>query len=117
VRTSAQLPQLPKRLGREGLTMHVHSNQTNPNAQLDAMYSAQKTAAKQEAERTRKKLTEFASKLAGEAASEDYIVKLEECDDSEKKHDRQDEPKPTEKLIQNESADSTPANNIISDWV
>lgn len=94
--------------------MHVHSNPTNLNAQIDAMYSAQKIAAKQEAERTRKKLTEFASKLAGEAASEDFIVKLEECDDSEKKKPRQDEPKPTE---DSEQKASDHANNIISDWV
>lgn len=47
--------------------MRVHPNQTNPNAQLDAMYAAQKAAAKREAARTRKKLTEFASALAGEA--------------------------------------------------
>jgi len=97
--------------------MHVHSNQTNPNAQLDAMYSAQKAGAKQEAERTRKKLTDFASKLAGEAASQDYIVKLEECDDSEKKKDSQDEPKSAEQLKQDAAADSTPTNKIISDWV
>jgi hypothetical protein len=97
-------------------TMHVHSTQTNPNAQLDAMYSVQKAAAKQEAERTRKKLTDFASKLAGEAASEDYIVKLEERDEAQTKKDQQDEPKPAEELKQ-DAADSTPANNIISDWV
>ena len=36
--------------------MHVHQNQINPNAQLDAMYTAQKAAAKREAERTRKAL-------------------------------------------------------------
>ena len=97
--------------------MHVHSNPTNLNAQLDAMNSSQKTAAKQEAERTRKKLTEFASKLAGEAASQDFIVKLEECDDSEKKKHRRGEPKPALQQEQNAAADSTHANNIISDWV
>jgi hypothetical protein len=97
--------------------MHVHPNQTNPNAQLDAMYSAQKTAAKQEAARTRKKLSDSASRLAGEAASEDYIVKLEEGGDSGKKEDRQDEPEPAEELKPDAAADSTPANNLISDWV
>lgn len=38
--------------------MHVHANQINPNAQLDALYSAQKSEAKREAARTRKKLSE-----------------------------------------------------------
>jgi hypothetical protein len=47
--------------------MRVHPNQVNPNAQLDSMYAAQKAAAKREAVRTRKKLNEFASALAGEA--------------------------------------------------
>lgn len=47
--------------------MRVHPNQINPNVQLDAMYAAQKAAAKREAARTRRKLTEFASALAGEA--------------------------------------------------
>ncbi len=97
--------------------MHVHSSQINPNAQLDAMYSAQKAAAKQEAERTRKKLAEFASRLAGEAASEDFIVKLDESNDSDKNKDRQDEQNSAEEFKQPAAADSTPANNIISDWV
>lgn len=46
--------------------MHVHMNQVNPNAQLDAMYAAQKAAAKREAARTRKKLMEFAAEVEGE---------------------------------------------------
>ena len=50
--------------------MRVHSNQVNPNAQLDAIYAAQKAAAKREAARTRKKLTDFASAIAGEAEVE-----------------------------------------------
>jgi hypothetical protein len=41
---------------RSGTLMRVHPNQINPNAQLDAMYAAQKAAAKREAEATRKKL-------------------------------------------------------------
>ena len=58
--------------------MRVHPNQVNPNAQLDAMYAAQKAAAKRAAARTRKKLTEFASALAGEADMEGaFTVTLE----------------------------------------
>ncbi|MGA8212222.1 MAG: hypothetical protein WB799_01415 [Candidatus Sulfotelmatobacter sp.] len=57
--------------------MHVHANQINPNTQLDALYAAEKAAAKRAAESTRKKLLEFASELAGEAESEEgCVVKL-----------------------------------------
>lgn len=56
--------------------MRVHQNQVNPNAQLDSMYAAQKAATKREAEQTRKKLFEFASKLAGDPDSEACVVKL-----------------------------------------
>ncbi len=56
--------------------MRVHPNQVNPNAQLDAMYAAQKAAAKREAARTRKKLIEFASELASEVDEEPCIVQL-----------------------------------------
>ena len=45
--------------------MHVHFNQSNPNIQLDALYAAAKAEANREAARTRKKLSEFASKLSG----------------------------------------------------
>jgi len=51
--------------------MHIHMTQSNPEAQLNAAYAAQQAQARREAEATRKKLTEFASKLA--AASEQDI--------------------------------------------
>lgn len=57
--------------------MRIHQNQINPNAQLDAMYAAQRAAAKREAERTRKKLVDCASEVAGEADTEACVVKLE----------------------------------------
>ena len=47
--------------------MHVHANQINPTAQSDALYAAERAAAKRAAESTRKKLLEFASDVAGEA--------------------------------------------------
>jgi hypothetical protein len=57
--------------------MHIHPSQINANAQTDALYTAEKAAGKREVERTRKKLLEFASELAGEATSgEDCIVQL-----------------------------------------
>ena len=51
--------------------MHAHITQTNPNAQLDAAYTAQQAQARRDAAATRKKLTEFASKLS--AASDENI--------------------------------------------
>jgi hypothetical protein len=96
--------------------MHVHPNQTNPSAQLDAMYSAQKTAAKQEAERTRKKLTEFASKLAGEAASEDCVVELREREESGEPPKRQNQQNSAAKKKRNEQPASEEGSSSVSDW-
>jgi len=45
--------------------MHGHSNQINPNMELDALYAAEKAAAAQEAARTRKKLLQSAEKPHG----------------------------------------------------
>jgi hypothetical protein len=44
--------------------MHVHANQINPNTQFDAVCASARAEANREAARTRKKLSEFASKLA-----------------------------------------------------
>src|ERR1700735_1979963 len=59
------------------IIMHIHANQPNPNAQTDALYAESKAAAKQRAERTRKKLLESASALAGEASDGDFVVELD----------------------------------------
>jgi hypothetical protein len=63
--------------------MRIHANQPNPNAQLDALYAQNKAATKQRAERTRKKLLESASELAGEASEEDFVVKLDSLKESQ----------------------------------
>jgi 5-deoxy-D-glucuronate isomerase len=95
--------------------MHVHANPINPNAQLDALYSAQKAAAKREAARTRKKLSEFASELSGEAESgEACIVKLEGREESQeetKEHNQEGTRK-----NQKERPGSEDMENSISDW-
>ncbi len=92
--------------------MHVHGNQINPNAQLDGMYAAQKAAAQKEAARTRKKLTEFASELAGEAELEGCVVRLGAEDESqeEKRQNPQGEQK---KAKDGEIEDG---DGVISDW-
>ncbi len=69
--------------------MHIHPNQINPNLQQDALYAAEKAAAKEQAERTRRKLMEFASEISGEVASEDCIVNLGEKDEGQEPEGRQ----------------------------
>jgi hypothetical protein len=56
--------------------MHIHANQLNLNAQMYAL-SAAKAEAKEAAERTRKKLVDFASELRGEVDGEtDCVMRL-----------------------------------------
>jgi hypothetical protein len=94
--------------------MHVHQNQINPNAQLDAMYAAQKAAAKREVERTRKKLLELASTIFGEADEEACIVKLgaQEDSDSAKEQAQRQQRNPRDQ----EKTDPAQADGPISDW-
>jgi hypothetical protein len=91
-------------------TMHIHPNQFNPQAQLDAMQSAQKSAASAEAARTRKKLMESASKLTGEAASEAFVVEVESEEDSPKGGLRRRRQK------KEEAQDGAEENHSVSDW-
>jgi hypothetical protein len=65
--------------------MHVHASQPNPYTQLDALRSAQRAAAKREAEEVRKELIESASELAGESDFSDLsIVDVMERNESER---------------------------------
>ena len=95
--------------------MHVHANQTNPNIQLNNLYAAEKAEAKRESERTRKKLMEFASVLAGEAG-EACVVKLGAHDESQEqaKQDRRNENQGGEK--QSEPVKPESGDGSISDW-
>jgi hypothetical protein len=94
--------------------MHIHPNQINANTQLDALYAAEKAAAKREVERTRKKLLEFAAELTGEANSgEDGIVKLGAHEEGQERQNQQNQPSRKKQKAQAESED---ANNSISDW-
>jgi hypothetical protein len=94
--------------------MHVHPNQINPNTQTDALYAAERAAAKREAERTRKKLLEFASELAGEDDSGDAcVVRLGAREESQEQTRQQDQ---GSRKKQKERVDSEPADNTISDW-
>jgi hypothetical protein len=96
--------------------VHIHANQINPNTQLDSLYAAEKAAAKREAERTRKKLSELASKLAFEADSEeDCVVRLGSRQESEERA-KQDSQKNQAGGKKQGRTNSEVANNSISDW-
>jgi hypothetical protein len=102
--------------------MHVHANQINPAAQTDALYAAERAAAKRTAEGTRRKLLEFASELAGEAESEEgCVVKLgarEEAEEQAQQRNPQnpDLGNPGSRKGRKETADSEDGDNAISDW-
>ena len=96
--------------------MHVHANAINPNTQLDALYAAEKAAAKRAAESTRKKLLEFASELAGEADSEEAcVVKLGAREEAEEQAQHQNpRDRSPKKPKQAENAEND--DGSISDW-
>jgi acyl-CoA reductase-like NAD-dependent aldehyde dehydrogenase len=94
--------------------MRVHANQINPNIQLDAMYAAQKAAAKRETARTRKKLMEFASELAGEA--EDCIVELGSREESDPQANRGKPQRPLRTHQSGGENPNSPEYEAISDW-
>jgi hypothetical protein len=91
--------------------MHVHANQINPNAQLDALYAAEKAAAKRAAERTRKKLSEFASKLSAEMG---FAVTPGPDEHSQGRPQQQNHPNNRGTRVEQPNARN--ANNSISDW-
>ncbi|MGA9308194.1 MAG: hypothetical protein WBW31_22540 [Candidatus Sulfotelmatobacter sp.] len=102
--------------------MHVHPNQINLNVQTDALYAAERAAAKRAAEGTRKKLLEFASELVGEAESEEgCVVKLGAREEAEEQANPRNEQKPDQRNLgsrkkSKEQVDSSDADNAISDW-
>jgi hypothetical protein len=96
--------------------MHVHANPINLNTQQDALYAAEKAAAKRVAESTRKKLLEFASDLAGEADSEEAcVVKLGAREEAEEQAQQNQQNRGSRKK-QEEQANSEDADGSISDW-
>jgi len=67
--------------------MHVHANQLYTNFLLNALYAAGKVEAKREAERTRKKLLNAASALAGDTDA--FVVQLSRDDAGGEQANRQ----------------------------
>lgn len=92
--------------------MHVHPNQINPYAELDAMYAAQKAAGRRAAERTRRKLLEFASALSGEADCEACVIELQEGAGSQEEPEKNQQRGPAEKQMHEGNG-----KKFVSDWV
>jgi hypothetical protein len=95
--------------------MRVHQNQVNPYTQLDAMAAAQKAEAKRAAQRTRKRLVESASKLAGEAEADACLVELNADRKSNDEAKQQSQQKQGNRRQLAKDANSPEANSI-SDW-
>jgi hypothetical protein len=97
--------------------MHIRPNQLNPNAQLDAIYAAERAAAKRTAEGTRRKLLESASGLAGDADSEeDCVVKLGSREESREQERQQDQRNQDGRKKQKQQSDAEETDGSISDW-
>jgi hypothetical protein len=97
--------------------MRVHANQVNPYAQQDALYAAQRAAAKREAAKTRRKLMESASAMAGESDSEETgVAKLQARQESQEQTKRQNPQKQGSRKKLNEAAESGEADRSISEW-
>jgi hypothetical protein len=107
--------------------MHVHSTQPNPYAALDALRSAQKTAAKREAEMVRKELMESASEIAGDAEMaemEDTCVlqvdSRRQSQQQSKRRNRQgqrnSQPNTEPAVSETDQPNSEPGEDHLSDW-
>jgi hypothetical protein len=95
--------------------MHIHPNQTNPSAQLDALNSAEKAAANAAAASTRKKLLEHASKISGDAAAEEaYIVQVESREESQPQRQNSQHKNSEKQEVKNPQEDEE--DHSVSDW-
>ena len=105
--------------GTNGETMHARSIQPNPYAQLDAIHSAQRAAAKREAARVRKELLESASELAADSDFSDLAIMQAGEEKEFRRHPKPRSPQ-NARVGQNasgqESTDSEGAGTHISDW-
>jgi len=95
--------------------MHIHSAQFNLDMQMYALSAAARAEAKQTAERTRKRLMNLASALAGEVDGEpDCVVRLTREGAPRDQSNQQDSQSEFARKKQNTHAD--PENNPFSDW-
>jgi hypothetical protein len=106
------------RVFAEDTVMHIHPNQTNPSAQLDAVYSAEKAAAKAAAASTRKKLLEHASEISGDAAAEEaYVVQVEPREESQPQRQNLQHKNSKKQEVTNPQEDEEDQeDHSVSDW-
>lgn len=93
---------------------HVHGNPFDLNAQTYSLSAAAKAEAKIAAERTRNKLLNFASALAGEYdEAVDCVVSLGGAGEQDHPHDGQHQGGQEK---HDQQADSESADDLFSDW-
>lgn len=96
--------------------MHVHPTLPNPYAQLDALRSAQRAAARREAARVRKELIESASELAADSDFSDLsVTQVEEREESRKQFGG-NRRNVRQSALEQAPADSEDAGMHVSDW-
>jgi len=99
--------------------MHVRATQPNPYAQLDALRSAQRAAAKREAEQVRKELLESASELADESDFSDLaVIQAEDRQESQRHPNRRSKrnAQVQQNAMSEETTDTESAGPHVSDW-
>jgi hypothetical protein len=94
--------------------VHIHANQINPNAQLNAVYDLQKVAAKQETDRVRKKLLNSASET--EADADSHVASVSPRAESPGRTDPHDQQSHGGGRVHEEQAGAEEAGDSISDW-
>ena len=94
--------------------MHIHANQINPNAQLNAVYDLQKFAARQETDRVRKKLLNSASEA--EADTDSHVASVRQREESSGRTDPHDQQSHSGGNVHEEQAGVEEAGDSISDW-
>jgi hypothetical protein len=99
---------------RRSTTVHIHANQINPNAQLNAVYDLQKVAAGQETDRVRKKLLNSASET--EADADSYVASASPREESPGRTDPHDQQSHGGGRVHEEQAGAEEAGDSISDW-
>jgi hypothetical protein len=101
----------------EGIGMRVHGPQLNPYAQIDALRSAQRAAAKREAEIVRKELLDYGSELVADSDFSDLSVTAERREPRKQPRQRKKQnPDDQQTRTSTEPAASEDAFNHISDW-
>lgn len=94
--------------------MHAHNIKFDPEFQVNPLCAAARVEARKEAERTRKKLRNFASALTGECnEGEDCVVELSEDDASQGQTNPQNQ---GDQKDQDGEAKSDSADNPASYW-